>query len=166
MVFFFKSIDPSYIIYVGRDKFENEELLRFAFPVDVWFHVDDLSSAHVYLRLPEDVTIDKIPDEILEECFQIVKDNSIEGRKKEKVSVCYTPWENLKKTASMEIGAVGYKKEENVKLAHGITKNSEVLKRLNKTKEERIVDLQAEKESFVMENSNRKKKFYEETVCY
>jgi len=165
MVFFFKSINPKYIIYVGRDKFENEELLRYAFPVDVWFHVDDLSSAHVYLRLPEDVTIDNIPDEILEECFQIVKDNSIEGRKKDKVSVCYTPWENLKKTASMEIGAVGYKKEENVKLAHGITKNSEVLKRLNKSKEERVVDLQLEKESFILENSNRKKKFYEEAVC-
>lgn len=164
MVFFFKSIDPRFIIYVGRDKYENEELLRFAFPVDVWFHVDDLSSAHVYLRLPEDLTIDKIPDEILEECFQIVKDNSIEGRKKEKVSVCYTPWENLKKTASMEIGAVGYKKEENVKLAHAITKNSEVLKRLNKSKEERIVDLQAEKESFILENSNKKKKFYEDMV--
>ena len=37
---------------MGRDKFENEELIKHMWPEDVWFHVDDLSSAHVYLRLP------------------------------------------------------------------------------------------------------------------
>ena len=39
-------------VYMGRDKFENEELIKHMWPEDVWFHVDDLSSAHVYLRLP------------------------------------------------------------------------------------------------------------------
>ena len=38
---------------MGRDKFENEDLIRFGLPEDVWFHVDDVSSAHVYLRLLE-----------------------------------------------------------------------------------------------------------------
>lgn len=33
-----------------KDKYENEELIRFGLPEDVWFHVDALSSAHVYLR--------------------------------------------------------------------------------------------------------------------
>jgi hypothetical protein len=28
-------------------RYENEELLRHMWPTDVWFHVDDLSSAHV-----------------------------------------------------------------------------------------------------------------------
>lgn len=36
----------------GQDKHENEELIKYSFPTDVWFHVDDLSSAHVYLRMP------------------------------------------------------------------------------------------------------------------
>lgn len=40
------------VVYMGKDKFENEELLKYGFPEDVWFHVDDLSSAHVYLRMP------------------------------------------------------------------------------------------------------------------
>lgn len=34
--------------------FENEldeELIQWGWPEDVWFHVDKLSSAHVYLRL-------------------------------------------------------------------------------------------------------------------
>lgn len=39
-------------MFMGRDKFENEDLIKYGFPEDVWFHVDNLSSAHVYLRLP------------------------------------------------------------------------------------------------------------------
>ena len=33
--------------------FSDEELIRWGWPEDVWFHVDKLSSAHVYLRLKE-----------------------------------------------------------------------------------------------------------------
>ena len=29
----------------------DEELIRWGWPEDVWFHVDKVSSAHVYLRL-------------------------------------------------------------------------------------------------------------------
>ena len=36
----------------GRDKFENESLIAHALPHDIWFHVEDMSSAHVYLRPP------------------------------------------------------------------------------------------------------------------
>lgn len=37
----------------GADKYENEDLIKYSLPHDVWFHVDNLSSAHVYLRLPQ-----------------------------------------------------------------------------------------------------------------
>lgn len=37
----------------GLDKYENEDLIKYSLPHDVWFHVDALSSAHVYLRPPE-----------------------------------------------------------------------------------------------------------------
>ena len=43
------------------------------------FHVDDLSSAHVYLRLPEGAGLDDIPKDTLEDCCQLVKHNSIQG---------------------------------------------------------------------------------------
>jgi len=66
--------------------------------------VDDLSSAHVYLRLPKDSTLDDIPAETLEDCAQLVKANSIQGCKLSTVDVVYTPWANLRKTASMEVG--------------------------------------------------------------
>ena len=40
MVFYYKTRDPSYFVYVGRDKYENEELIKHGWENDVWFHVD------------------------------------------------------------------------------------------------------------------------------
>jgi len=42
---------PSYP-FQGRDKHENESLIAYGLPHDIWFHVEDMSSAHVYLRPP------------------------------------------------------------------------------------------------------------------
>lgn len=28
--------DPKFVIYMGKDKFENEELIRWSFPEDIW----------------------------------------------------------------------------------------------------------------------------------
>lgn len=39
------------LLYMGKDKFENEELIKHGWPEDIWFHVDGLSSAHVYARV-------------------------------------------------------------------------------------------------------------------
>ena len=48
-------------------KCPDEDLIKYAWPQDVWFHVDKLSSAHVYLRLPESITSwEAIPDALLE----------------------------------------------------------------------------------------------------
>ena len=43
------------------------------------FHVDNLSSAHVYLRLPEGESWEDISKPLLEDCAQLTKANSIEG---------------------------------------------------------------------------------------
>lgn len=42
---------------------ENEELIKYGWPCDIWWHVDKLSSAHVYLRLGKGQTIDDITKE-------------------------------------------------------------------------------------------------------
>jgi hypothetical protein len=49
-MFWFKASDGT-VLYMGKDKFENEDLIRWGWPEDVWFHVDGLSSAHVYARI-------------------------------------------------------------------------------------------------------------------
>lgn len=43
------------------------------------FHVDKLSSAHIYLRLRDGETWDKIPEPLLTDLAQLTKANSIEG---------------------------------------------------------------------------------------
>lgn len=97
----FLVVDPPAVIYMGKDKVESmwklvhaslfatkltsqrtnadEDLIKYAWPQDVWFHVDKLSSAHVYLRMPEGMTWDAIPEALLTDCAQLVKANSIEG---------------------------------------------------------------------------------------
>ncbi|VDM69862.1 unnamed protein product [Strongylus vulgaris] len=97
-------VDPPVLLYMGVDKYENEELIKYGWPEDVWFHVDKVSSAHVYLRLPPGMTIDTIPQELIDDCCQLVKANSIEGNKMHDVGVVYTMWENLKKTGDMAVG--------------------------------------------------------------
>uniref|UniRef100_UPI0031F8554B coiled-coil domain-containing protein 25 isoform 3 n=1 Tax=Pongo abelii TaxID=9601 RepID=UPI0031F8554B len=70
MVFYFTSSSvnsSAYTIYMGKDKYENEDLIKHGWPEDIWFHVDKLSSAHVYLRLHKVkiVTVEKKVNEIL-----------------------------------------------------------------------------------------------------
>jgi len=144
---------------MGKDKYENEDLIKWGLPIDLWFHVDGLSSAHVYLRLPEGYNIDNIPEEVKEECMQLVKHNSIEGTKLKSVKICYTQWENLEKTLNMDVGQVGYKNIKQVKYAY-VEKNKEMIKALNKTMIEKQVDLEKENAEYYREELQKKKKLY------
>lgn len=136
------------------------------------FHVDNFSSAHVYLRLAENYTIDTIPNDVLYECLQITKDNSKDGiftrlnkigKKKDKVDICITMASNLRKEPTMEIGQIGYFDEKMVKY-ESVTKDNNFLKIINKTREERKVDHEAERDSYFKEIQNKKKKANDDFV--
>jgi predicted ribosome quality control (RQC) complex YloA/Tae2 family protein len=57
----------------------DEELIKYGWEEDVWFHVDNLSSAHIYVRLPDGESWDAMAPDLLEDCAQLTKANSIEG---------------------------------------------------------------------------------------
>ncbi|KAL8650879.1 MAG: hypothetical protein Q9210_003560 [Variospora velana] len=107
MVYYFTSnvVEPPAMLYVGKDKFESmssptakhvcckafqkltkaffrlspdEELIKYGWDED--FHVDNLSSAHVYLRLKPGQEWDRIPAALVDDCAQLTKANSIEDR--------------------------------------------------------------------------------------
>ena len=121
---------------MGKDKFENEELIKYAYPHDIWFHVDDFSSAHVYLRTKVPITAyDELPEAVVAECAQLTKENSIEGCKKKGVTIIYTWASNLLKTDDMAVGAVSFKDNDKVNKIH-VEKNNVILKRIAKTKTE------------------------------
>ncbi|CAI0408514.1 unnamed protein product [Linum tenue] len=190
MVLYFKARPDvgDYTIFMGFDKFENEELIKYGFPEDVWavgrlafmddfhivvlflngflaiplnaktmfrsadgyrFHVDKMSSAHVYVRLHKGQTFDNISEGLLEDCCQLVKANSIQGNgnKVNNIDVVYTPWSNLKKTATMDVGQVGFHNSKMVRTVKVEKRINEVINRLNKTKVERTPDLRAEREA-------------------
>ncbi|GAA5802724.1 hypothetical protein HPULCUR_008198 [Helicostylum pulchrum] len=109
------------------------------------FHVDKLSSAHVYVRLQPGQTWLDIPQEAVEDCAQLVKANSIEGNKKNGITVIYTPWDNLKKTPGMETGQVTFHNNKKVKRVFVEKRINEVVNRLNKTKVEKFPDLRLER---------------------
>ncbi|KAJ5799143.1 uncharacterized protein N7518_001211 [Penicillium psychrosexuale] len=146
MVFYFTSnvVEPSAFIYVGKDKFENEELIKYGLDND--FHVDNLSSAHVYVRLREGETWDNIAAPLLEDCAQLTKANSIEGNKKDNITIIYTPWSNLKKDGSMAAGQVTFHNHKLVRKVYVKQRENPIVNRLNKTRVEKYPDLRAEKE--------------------
>ncbi|KAG9046323.1 hypothetical protein FS837_004637 [Tulasnella sp. UAMH 9824] len=131
MVLFFTStvVNPPATIYMGRDKVENEDLIKYGTTDDVWFHVDKLSSAHVYLKLPPGVeSWEKIPQALLIDCAQLVKVR-----------------EFLSKSGDMAVGQVAFHNDKTVKRVHVAQRENAIVNRLNKTKVEREVDHEQEK---------------------
>ncbi|KAK4388870.1 Coiled-coil domain-containing protein 25 [Sesamum angolense] len=166
MVFYFKARPEAgdYAIFMGLESMRTRSSSNtaspktFGEPVGNWiplewkrldmfrFHVDKMSSAHVYLRLNKGQTIDDIPEGVLEDCAQLVKANSIQGNKVNNVDVVYTPWQNLKKTASMDVGQVGFHNSKMVRTVRVEKRINEIVNRL-KDKVERKPDLKAEREA-------------------
>ncbi|KAJ1729398.1 hypothetical protein LPJ61_003540 [Coemansia biformis] len=143
MVYYFTSnaVSPPATVYMGKDKFENEELIKHGWPEDVWFHVDKLSSAHVYLRLAAGQSWESIPQPLLDDLAQLCKANSIEGNKKPNIAIIYTPWSNLLKRGDMVTGQVGFKNQQLVRRVHVPARENPIVNRLNKTKREEHPDL-------------------------
>jgi len=142
---------------MGKHKEENEDLIKYGWPEDIWFHVDKFSSAHVYLRLKEGETMENISPEVLEDCCQLVKANSIEGNKENNITVVYTPWSNLKKTGGMDVGQVGFHQPKLVLKSKVEKRKNAIVNRLDKTKREEFPDLKAQREQRDRKERNKKK---------
>ncbi|KKZ68666.1 hypothetical protein EMCG_05701 [[Emmonsia] crescens] len=163
MVYFFTSdvVSPAAFIYVGKDKTESRDTI---FPMAIYglFHADNLSSAHVYLRLREGETWDNIPEDLLMDCAQLTKANSIEGNKKDNVTIIYTPWSNLHKNAGMAIGQVGFHNPKLTRKVHVAARQNVIVNRLNKTRVEKFPDLRLDKEEYMKNIRREERKLREE----
>jgi hypothetical protein len=158
--------------------FTDEELIKWGFPEDVWFHVDNVSSAHVYLRLQKGQTLDDIHHDgrksfpecssevwqtfpsstVLVDACQLVKANSINGNKMNNIEIVYTMWENLKKTASMDVGQVSFHNPKQVRKMKVEKRINAIVNRLDKTKIESHPDFRAEREARdALERQDKKK---------
>lgn len=101
--------------------------------------------------------MDSVPDDVAQEMCQLVKENSIEGCKAAAVDIVYTPALNLKKEERMDVGQVSFKDEAFRKLMKNVAKDKEIIKRIEKTRQEKTVDLAKEKEQRDTEERARRK---------
>jgi hypothetical protein len=85
----------------------------------------------------------------------LTKANSIEGNKKDNITIIYTPWSNLKKDGSMAAGQVSFKDQKKVKRIVVPQRENAIVNRLNKTKVEKHPDLREEKENHLKELRKR-----------
>lgn len=159
-MYFFESLDKDkrVVLIMGKDKYENDLLLKYFFKDMncIWFHVQNYSSSHVYVKLDEpiksDVNIlDYISPQHLADATQLCKANSIAGNKLQKVEIVSTPYINLKKSGGMDPGQVSFKSTRFVKSYACFARDNQILSRLEKTKvvldNEPSVD-----EAFVIDN--------------
>lgn len=131
--------DQDYTIYLGKDKFENYELVNHSNKSHLWFHVKDLSSAHLYLEYED---FNSVPQELLTIIGQLTKFNSIKGNKLDSVKIIYTPVSNIfnANTSSQDKGIVQFHKENYVKTYNIGKRDTTILNKLAKTKKEVSID--------------------------
>lgn len=175
MVYFFKAKaasdvddfglgeDSEYTIYMGKDKHENDPLIRKSHPKNLWFHVDKHSSAHLYLQLrPEQQSTNfdtlKVEDDVLMQIAQLTKANSIKGNKLNNITIIYTPVDNLKTDGLMDVGTVTFVNPQKLKRIHVSKKDNAVLNKLNKTKTEVLTEVFVQEQESMLQQWEREKK--------
>jgi predicted ribosome quality control (RQC) complex YloA/Tae2 family protein len=92
-------------IYLGQNAQDNWEIIDKANQYDIWFHVQDFSSSHVILQLPESKA--KINKQTLYYCANLCKQNS-KSKELNKVNIIYTKIKNI--TKGEKTGSVYTKK--------------------------------------------------------
>ena len=86
--------NKEYVIYFGKTKYNNFELINISEPTDIWFHVKDYSSCHVILK--NDDVIRDIPRTVIKRCALLCKIHS--KCKYDTCTIMYTYLKNVHKT--------------------------------------------------------------------
>lgn len=73
-----------------------------------------LSSPHIYIRMPEGMAWDAMPEKLMADAGQLVKAGSIQGNK-QAVTILFTPASNLLKRGDYATGAVSFHNDRLVK---------------------------------------------------
>jgi len=87
-----------YNIYIGKNKYNNWELIDNATENDVWFHVANSSSSHIILET--DIPINKIPIQVIKRCACLCKSHS-SSRSVKDCEIIYTNIKNITKTKNV-----------------------------------------------------------------
>merc|ERR1712203_241608 len=102
--------------------------------------------------------MESVPESVINEMMQLVKQNSIEGCKAAACDIVYTPFLNLKKEERMDTGQVGFKDAAFRKVVKNVEKDKDIIKAIEKTREERNINFAEEKEARDEDERERKRR--------
>ena len=91
--FFFNG--TNYSIKIGKNKSENDDLVKTSAKTDIWFHVNGAPSSHVVL-LNND-KLNTIPKQVIKRCACLCKSNS-SSKSESKCEIIYTEIANVMPT--------------------------------------------------------------------
>lgn len=108
----FKSNDVIFKIIVGRNQKENWDLIDVSEKQDIWFHVEDKPSCHVFIVKPSECN--SIPRDVIIKAAQLCKQYS-RYKNDKKVKIIYTEIHNVKKGKDCgSVSIINLKKLENI----------------------------------------------------
>lgn len=91
--FFFNG--TNYSIKIGKNKKENDDLVKTSAKTNIWFHVNNIPSSHVVLSNEE--RLNKIPKQVIKRCACLCKSNS-SSKSESKCEIIYTEMANVSAT--------------------------------------------------------------------
>jgi predicted ribosome quality control (RQC) complex YloA/Tae2 family protein len=86
-----------YYVNIGKNAHDNWNILDNSEAFDIWFHVDNSSSPYVILEVKDNNTI---PDQIIDECAKLCKNNS-KSKTSKNVPIIYCEVSNLAKGSKL-----------------------------------------------------------------
>ncbi|MES2765858.1 MAG: NFACT RNA binding domain-containing protein [Bacteroidota bacterium] len=102
-------LDDGYMLYVGKNAANNDELtMRFAKPNDLWLHARGSAGSHAVLKLPDGK---KPPKRVLEQAASVAAYYS-QARNAKYTPVAYTFKKHVRKPKGANTGAVVMEKED------------------------------------------------------
>lgn len=97
---YFEKLGCDITYYIGKNAADNFDVIDMGSPTDIWFHIEQLSSSHVVMILPElkHKINPKIYNTILKRGALLCKQNTKKTVSKLNVNITYTQLKNVFKT--------------------------------------------------------------------
>lgn len=87
--------DKTYTIFIGRSAKGNEQIIKMSHPESIWFHLNNISSAHIILESSGDDIPKRYINQVAQKLFEY-KTNLPKN-----INVIYTKVKNVKLTNTL-----------------------------------------------------------------
>jgi predicted ribosome quality control (RQC) complex YloA/Tae2 family protein len=97
---YFEKLGFEITYYIGKNSADNFDVIDMGSPNDIWFHIENVSSSHVVMILPDNghKLNSKIYNTILKQGALFCKQNTKKMVSMQNVNITYTKLKNVFKT--------------------------------------------------------------------